>query len=102
MPSSGINGFVTKYIIIYIIYVLISVFQTKLHQIVYHVIKCKIQTQLADVGDTMLTKVWRMIWAKSTYRNDSPRNPAVAGFRPIRERIRAVARYPATARCLIA
>jgi len=41
--------------------------------------------------------LWRMIWAKSTYRNDSRRNPAVAGFWPIRERIRAVARYPATA-----
>ena len=24
--------------------------------------------------------IWRMIWAKSTYRNDSRRNPAVAGF----------------------
>ena len=37
-----------------------------------------------------------MIWAKSTYRNDSRRNPAVAGFWPIRERIRAVAGYPAS------
>ena len=46
--------------------------------------------------------LWRMIWAKSTYRNDSLRNRAVAGFWPIRERIRTVARYPATARCLIA
>jgi len=24
--------------------------------------------------------LWRMIWAKNTYRNDSRRNPAVAGF----------------------
>ena len=24
--------------------------------------------------------VWRMIWAKSTYLNDSRRNPAAAGF----------------------
>ena len=41
--------------------------------------------------------LWRMIWAKSTYRNDSRRNPAVAGFLPIRELIRAVAGYRATA-----
>ena len=57
---------------------------------------------LVHSEDVVGSLLWRMIWAKSTYLNDFPRNPAVAGFLPIRERIRAVARYPATARCLIA
>jgi len=33
-----------------------------------------------EAGGVHCWNIWRMIWAKSTYRNDSRRNPAVAGF----------------------
>jgi len=41
-------------------------------------------------GDTKAFVLWRMIWDKSTYRNDSRRNPAVALIRPL------IGQYPAT------
>ena len=41
--------------------------------------------------------LWRMIWAKSTYRNDSPRNPAVPGYRATSLIRSLIGQNPATA-----